>query len=192
MKFTDGEILEAVHESNGKNQRVLEYLYHRVLPKVQNYVLNNSGNADDAFDVFQDAMVAFCKYVKLNKFNQNYSVDGFIYTVAKNVWINKARRNKKLVLTEEAEMPENEPDSQNALNYLITNEREKEVKQMLEKLGEKCHQLLQMAIYQEMSGKEICEKMGFASENGVKTQKYKCKQKLLQIIKEQNSTLLDR
>jgi RNA polymerase sigma factor (sigma-70 family) len=192
VKFADSDILKAINQKDEKNQKVLEFLYHEVLPKVQNYVLNNSGNADDAFDVFQDAMVAFCKYVKMNKFNEKYSVSGFIYSVSKNLWINKARKQKKVVLTEETEVYEKEVDTQNALNFLISNEREEEVRQLFNKLGERCRQLLQMSIYQELSGKEICEKMGFASENGVKTQKYKCKQKLLQIIKEQKSTLLER
>lgn len=191
MKFSDSEILDAVQDSAGKYQKVLEYLYHQVLPKVENYVLKNSGNKDDAFDAFQDAMLAFCKYVRLNKFNKDYSVSGFIYSVAKNIWINKARKNKKLVLTEITEMSENEPDSQNPLNYLITDERKKEIKKMFDMLGEKCRKLLRMSIYQEMSGKEICKKLGFASENGVKTQKYKCKKKLLQIMKQQNTSLLE-
>ena len=191
MEFSDSEILEAFHEPDGKNQKVLEYLYHQVLPKVQNYVRKNSGNNDDAFDVFQDAMVAFCKFVRLNKFNKDYSVSGFIYIVAKNIWINKVRKDKKLVLTEMTEMLKNVPDPQNVLNYLITNERKKEVRKMLGMLGEKCRKLLRMSIYLEMSGKEICEKLGFASENGVKTQKYKCKQKLLQIMKQQNTSLFE-
>ena len=191
MKFSDTEILEAVHESDGKNQKVLAYLYHEVLPRVQKYVLKNSGNKEDAFDVFQDAMVAFCKYVRLNKFNSECSVSGFIYTVAKNVWINKAKKNKKLLLSEITELPELESESQNVLNYLITNERKKEVIKLLGMLDEKCRRLLRLSIYQEMSGKEICEKMGFASENGVKTQKYKCKQKLLQIMKQQNTSLFE-
>lgn len=189
MKFSDNEILQAIHESDGKSQKVLGYLYHQVLPKVQNYVLSNSGNKDDAFDVFQDAMVAFCKYAKLNRFNENYSVSGFIYSVAKNVWINKAKKNKKIVLTEMTEMPETEPGSENVLNYLITKERKNEVRKLLDMLGEKCRRLLQMAIYNEMSGKEICKKLGFASENAVKTQKYKCKQKLLLIMKQQKTSL---
>lgn len=191
MKFSDSEILDAVQDSDGKYQKVLEYLYHQVLPKVENYVLKNSGNKDDAFDAFQDAMLAFCKYVRLNRFNKDYSVSGFIYSVAKNIWINKARKNKKLLLTEMTELSENESDSQNVLNYIITNERKEELKKMFDMLGEKCRKLLRMSIYQEMSGKEICKKLGFASENGVKTQKYKCKKKLLQIMKQQNTSLLE-
>ena len=100
-----------------------------------------------------------------------------------------AKKNKKIVLTEMAEVRESEHDSENALNYLITNEREDEVRKMLDMLGEKCRRLLQLAIYYEMSGKEICKKLGFASENAVKTQKYKCKQKLLLIIKQQKTSL---
>lgn len=169
----------------------MEYLYHEMLPKVKHYVMNNSGNADDAFDVFQDAMVAFCKYVKQGKFNTSHSVHGFLFSVAKNVWINKVRKNKKMVFTTGAELFENGPDPKDVLSYMITEEREKQVRALLSKLGEKCQKLLKLAIYEELSGKEICERLGIATENGVKTQKYKCKKQLLEIIKAQQSTLLD-
>jgi len=191
VKFIDSEILRAVHESDDKNHKIWVYLYHQVLPKVQNYVLKNSGNNEDAFDVFQDAMVAFCKYVRLNKFDKNYSVSGFIYSVARNIWINKVRKDKKLLLTEMTEIMDNRTDSQDILSYLITNERKKEVNKLIGMLGEKCRRLLKMSVYQEMSGKEICIRLGFASENAVKTQKYKCKQKLLQIMKQQKTSLFE-
>ncbi|MCG8699257.1 MAG: hypothetical protein MI922_14475, partial [Bacteroidales bacterium] len=49
-------------------------------------------------------------------------------------------------------------------------------------LGEKCFELLKMSVFYKASSNEICQEMGFATENSVKTQKYKCKQKLFKIL----------
>lgn len=191
MKYTDRQILDALLTASEKNRKVMEHLYHQILPKVQKYVLANSGNQDDAFDVFQDAMIAFCKYVRKGKFNSSYSIDGFIYSIARNCWINKARKEKRMVYAAGNELPEEHADHDNALECIITSEREKEVRHLLEKLEAKCQELLRLSIYEGLSGKEICNIMGFASENGVKTQKYKCKKKLLDIMKMQKSSLFD-
>ena len=52
------------------------------------------------------------------------------------------------------------------------------------KLGEKCYELLKYSVFYKASSEEIIEKMGFATANAVKTQKYKCKQKLFKILEE--------
>ena len=41
---------------------------------------------------------------------------------------------------------------------------------------------LQYSVYHHKTNSEICQLMKFATENSVKTQKYKCKQKLMEIM----------
>ncbi len=65
---------------------------------------------------------------------------------------------------------------------IITPARSKTLKEIMIKLGEKCFKLLQMAVYQQLDNTEICTAMGFATVNAVKTQKYKCKQKLIEML----------
>jgi DNA-directed RNA polymerase specialized sigma24 family protein len=72
--------------------------------------------------------------------------------------------------------------SDNILDNLITKERESYVRNLLNELGEKCRQLLQYVFYYQLTTSEICDKMGFANEDTLKTKKYKCKQRLLEII----------
>jgi len=70
---------------------------------------------------------------------------------------------------------------------IITSEKSRTLKEMIQKLGEKCFRLLQLAVYQQLDNNEICTIMGFATVNAVKTQKYKCKQKLLELIETNTS-----
>ncbi|MBN2611467.1 MAG: sigma-70 family RNA polymerase sigma factor [Bacteroidales bacterium] len=178
MATGDKEILESIR--NGENTRILQHLYDSILPKIKKYVCKNSGSEDDAFDVFQDGVMIFYKYVMSGKYNENYDISGFLYTVCKNLWINKARHNSRISRMDRE--IETTATAGNILDELMKKERETEVRQFLSKLGEKCRELLQLVFYYKLTTSEICSKMGFANEDTLKTKKYKCKQRLLQIM----------
>ncbi len=108
-----------------------------------------------------------------------HNIEGFLFTVSKNLWINKVKREKRMTGLENI----NEAYGYDYSPDIITKEKTRTLKEMIRKLGEKCYQLLQMAIYQQFNNHEICAAMGFSTVNAVKTQKYKCKQKLLELIK---------
>jgi RNA polymerase sigma factor (sigma-70 family) len=165
---------------DGKNTQILQHLYKNVLPKISKYICTNSGTEDDAFDIFQDGVMIFYKYIITGRYREEFEISGFLYTVCKNLWINKVKHNKLLIRMEEKyECPDT---YENILDFIITKEREEEVSRLLSKLGERCRELLQYVFYYQLSTKEICEKMGFSNENTLKTKKYKCKQRLLEII----------
>ena len=160
---------------------MLEYLYKDIYPKIKSYILANSGNIDDALDIFQDALVVLCKQIKLNRFDEKYEISAFLYSICRNLWINKAKRESRLVsLQEKYDHIENEDFSE----YIITKEKERLLKEIAGKLGKKCFELLQQAIFYQSSTDEIIKNMGFSTANAVKTQKYKCKQKLIKLIDE--------
>ena len=63
-----------------------------------------------------------------------------------------------------------------------TKQNEESIKKIISLLGEKCYELLKLSVFYKASSIEICNELGFATENSVKTQKYKCKQKLFKIL----------
>jgi RNA polymerase sigma factor (sigma-70 family) len=64
-------------------------------------------------------------------------------------------------------------------------EREKIIAQCLDQLGETCRKVLMYYYFDEMSMQEIADKLGFANTDTAKTKKYKCKQKLDELVKAQ-------
>jgi RNA polymerase sigma factor (sigma-70 family) len=124
-------------------------------------------------------MVILCKQIKMSRFDKKYEVSGFLYSVCRNLWINKVKKEKRIIpLPDHLEGYEN----YDFTNDIITDQKSKVLKEVIVRLGEKCFKLLQLSIYNNLSGNEICDMMGFTSVNAVKTQKYKCKQKLLEIL----------
>jgi RNA polymerase sigma factor (sigma-70 family) len=179
---SDKEILTAIYKGD---DRVLEHLYRQVLPKVKSYIARNSGSIDDARDIFQDAVIIFYKHVKLGKFDGQHDIAAFIFSVSRNLWINSAKRKSKVVVLNDDNALENA--SEDFTEELLTKEREQYIIKLFSALGESCKQILLYSIYDKFSMKEIKEKMGFTSENVAKTKNYKCKQRLMQLVKDNTS-----
>lgn len=179
----DRDILAAIAKGDDS---VLEHIYNQVLPKVRNYVQRNSGSIDDARDVFQDAVVIFYKHVKQGKFNAEHDIAGFIFSVSRNLWINMAKKNNKVIALGEDEISGTH-HSGNLVDELMTREREEYILKVFTALGDSCRQILLYSIYDKFSMREIKEKMGFTSENVAKTKNYKCKQRLMELVKKNTS-----
>jgi len=64
-------------------------------------------------------------------------------------------------------------------------ERERIIARCMEQLGETCRKVLMYYYFEEMSMQEIADKLGFANTDTAKTKKYKCKQKLDELVKAQ-------
>ncbi len=180
MNYSDAEILCAIQ--TGDDDRALHLLYLALLPKVKGLVRQNGGDQEDALDIFQDAILIFYKYVKTDKFNQAHTIAGFVYSVSRNLWINHAKKKKRSVDWEEQESPLDSGD--NVLDALITQEREEAVNRLIASLGDTCRQLLTYTLFHRFSMKEISQKMNFSSEDVAKTKHYKCKQRLIQMVKD--------
>ena len=181
MKYTDDEILNAI--KNGQSGDVLNYLYQNIQPKIKAHVLQNNGDEEEAQDIFQDAVIAFYKYVRMNQFKEGNSVTGFIYSISKNLWINRVKQKNKIVGNIEKH-ENNFMEENDFFSQTISNERADKIQEILSQLGERCKELLTYSIYNRMTMEEISVKMGFNNANTAKTKHYKCKQRLIQLVKE--------
>lgn len=182
-KYSDPEILEQI--LNGNSNDVLHFLYENVQPKITSWILKNNGSDEEAQDIFQDAVLAFYEYVRLGKFDQDKSVDGFIFSIGRNKWINRAKQKNKVVSgseflndlnfeSEEMEI-EIEPIEENTLQN---------IENLLSKIGERCKELLTHSIFYNMSMQDISEALGFKNADVAKTKNYKCKKRLMKLIQE--------
>lgn len=187
MKEEEKNIIHSIR--TGANSIALEYLYDISLKKVRQYIMKNSGSKEDANDIFQDAVIVLFNQIQMNKFNEVYSIDAFLYSVARNLWIDKVRRSKKFAIfdsTMETTIHSQELDQ---LQYLIQKEKSTAMKQVFKLLDEKCQRILSYVIYEKRSMKEIKDLMGYSSEDVAKTNHYRCKQYLSKLVKNDPSLL---
>ncbi|MDG1477450.1 MAG: sigma-70 family RNA polymerase sigma factor [Vicingaceae bacterium] len=181
--YTDKEIIESIRK--GKTERVLSYLYDTAQYKIRKWILKNNGSEEEAQDIFQDAVLSFYNYVLENRFDEGKSVQGFLFAIGKNAWVNRAKQKNRLITGEkEMEKMDSVPDDVALISQSMDDDNTKKIEALLDKLGERCKQMLTYSIFYDMRMDEIAETMGFANANAAKTKNYKCKQRLIGIIKE--------
>lgn len=187
-KLVDKDILLAISSGN-KEEKALEILYKVLLPKVKIICKKYRANDIDAYDVFQESIIRLYDYVKQDKFNTSYTIEAFVLTVAKNKIIDTLRKKKTRseVVIEDFSTPK-ELIIEN--DILLATEKKNAIEQLFDSIGEKCKELLLLRKYDKRSMTEICQIMGFSSEDSAKSQTYKCKQKLIKSL-ENNPTLVN-
>ena len=187
MQISDEDIINSI--LSGDNQKALQFLYDSTLRKVRGYILKNSGGKEEANDIFQDAVIIFMHKVKTQQFDKKYSIEGFIYAVSRNLWIDRVRREKKKVNYEYPDQIENPAQENDALVGIIQKEQAGALTKAFSLLDQKCQDILKYHLYEKLSMKEISVKMGYKSENVAKTNHYRCKQYLTKIVKEDSELL---
>src|SRR6185312_4645002 len=100
----------------------------------------------------------------------------FIYSICQNLWRKELDRKKRLSNEEKDSSVEMDTE---------TVEREKIIARCIKQLGDTCKKVLMHYYFDEMSMQDIADKLGFANTDTAKTKKYKCKQKLDELVKAQ-------
>lgn len=185
MKDTSKIIIESIR--SGKNDEALKHLYKDPLRKVRKYILSNSGTLDDADDVFQDAIVVLFHYIKTGKFKEEYELEGFLFRVAKNAWINLARKKQKIIKGEWKGFDVS--DGSDILTELIKDERLTTFHNLFKKLDENCREILSYVMFDKKSMKEIAQLMGYKDDKVTKNQHYRCKKYFSKLISEDSEAL---
>ncbi len=165
------------------DEEALKSLYEDNYFKVEMYVLNNNGTAEDAKDIYQEAFITVWRNIQLDKFypeNEN-GLQGYIYRIAKNKWLDHLRsaRYKKTSRLKDS------PAAGYTPQEMLPEEDVKyinEVKNKFKHLGENCREVLTRFYYKKESMRTIAEKFEW-TEATAKNNKYRCLQRLRELLK---------
>lgn len=171
---------------NGKHEKAFSKLF-KLFPKVEKYILINSGSKEEALDIFQEGLILL--YQK-SKDNTDLIPDGFLIKSCKYLWQNELR--KKKVRGDNGGGFESfrknvtsTSNNNNKVNSLIQDDSELEqliekenkliqVENIVKQISKKCQEIFQMFYFKSMSMTEIAKKIGYKSVQSAKVQKYKC------------------
>lgn len=164
--MTDKQIIQYIKQ--GHYSTALKGLYN-VLPVLKKYIKANSGTADDAQDIFQDALVVFCKKVSKEDLILTGTLQNYLFGIAKNCWRGVLRERKKIPIVH----------SDGDFYYENTEEGPEFMlaEAAFNLLGEKCRQLLILFYFHKNSYTKIADELKFSDDKVAKNQKYRCLQK---------------
>ena len=170
-------------ENENTRNHALKVIYQTNKMKIYTYVLSNSGNATEAKDVFQETIIAFYENVRDHKFKGESAISTYLYSIAKFKWLNQLKK-KGLITSHLEKLEKNDELYKNPLDIIISKEQKIQVIEILSQLGDSCKKLLIENIYHDKSMKEIVKNSKYSSEQVARNKKYKCMQRLKELIAE--------
>lgn len=180
MKQENNEkaLLEGLAASDRK---AIETIYRDNYNMIQSLVINNNGSADDARDVFQDAMVVLFERARSGVFELNCQIKTYIYSVSRRLWLKRLQQ-----LSRYSSPIENFEDSVPVEEDIVDHEKRNAEFEMMEKaiisLGEPCKSLLEAYYLEKQNMQVIAANFGYTNADNAKNQKYKCLVRLKKIF----------
>ncbi|HEY4062129.1 MAG TPA: sigma-70 family RNA polymerase sigma factor [Puia sp.] len=181
-KYTDVELIAAIGDKKDLNKAIL-FLYQQYSGTTSSFIIGYGGSRQDAEDVFQETVISFIEIVKKGKFRMEASVKTFLVSVARNIWFNELKKRERSGNREklyEAARDQKEPDVSQQIGDL---EQKRQLREVMNKLGEACQKILLLFYYENLSMKEIVDHLPYENEQVVRNKKYKCLQQLTGLIK---------
>ena len=163
------------------DKKAVETIYRENYSTIQSLVINNNGSADDAKDIFQEAMIVLYEKARSGTFELSCQIKTYIYSVSRRLWLKKLQQANRY----SGDIGNAETVVQVEDDIEGHTRRDAEF-EMMEKaivsLGEPCKSLLEAFYLQKKNMQEIAASFGYTNAENAKTQKYKCLMRLKKIF----------
>jgi RNA polymerase sigma factor (sigma-70 family) len=164
-----------------KDRIVLQSIFQEYQPMVVNYVLANSGNEEDARDVFMDAIEALYRRLSTRELLLTSKFSTFLFEVCRRLWYKQLRRKKfQSGVTIEHPMVFNRPFELEP-HFELTEEY-KLLREKFGELQEDCRKLLLLSWHSGKDMAAIAKELNFTYAYARK-RKHVCKERLIELIK---------
>jgi RNA polymerase sigma factor (sigma-70 family) len=162
------------------DKKAIETIYKENYNLVQALVINNSGNSEDAKDIFQETMIVLYEKVQSGTFELNCQIKTFVYSVSRRLWLKRLMQQNRFHLSdghEESVSVDEEMDEHEKRNteFLM-------MERAMNGLGEPCKSLLEAFYLQKKSMQDIAGSFGYTNSENAKNQKYKCLMRLKKLF----------
>lgn len=181
--LTEEEILDSLAPGadDSRRDRAMRQLFQdkNLKNMVFHYILNNGGNADDAWDVFQEVFVIFERAVRLQQFQQGGRLRSYLVGIAHKHWWN-VQRKRGLEARRKAEyQPEETSEAPDALWY--SEEAVKCLDLAMAQLDERCREALHY--WARTKDSDLLSQWLGLDKVQTKKRTYRCRNKLRALFK---------
>mgnify|MGYP000846828282 FL=1 len=138
-------------------------------------------NADDALDIYQDAIIALVENIKKGKIDSlQSSLTTYLFGIGKFMVFQKFKKEKRTIPTEDfknLEYEEEEVEEEISIQIQL-------LQKAFDKIGEQCKKVLQLFYYEEKKLDEIQIELGYSNKDVLKSQKSRCLKQLKDLANE--------
>ena len=153
-------------------------LYAEVFPRARTYIIQNSGNEEDARDIFQESLIAAWMNGKNGKFSGDIKgFSAYILTIVRYKWLNRldSSEHRKTVYNDSTESYHEQLTT--AEDPARHQEESRILQECMKGLDGTCRDILTRFYYKKEGLQQIASALKYSAES-VKTIKYRCMQRL--------------
>ena len=142
------------------NSFIVQAIYDKFVPKVINYIRQNSGDSDRAQDVVQEVLVTIFNQAKEKGLQLSCPFDAYFFLLCKRRWLNELKKpsNKGVTINEET-VSIGEPVQEMVFETEIFDEKQTLFDEIFTQLGKACKELLAKT-FQIKSMEEVAKALG--------------------------------
>ncbi len=152
----------------------IEEIYQTYFQTVYKYLFCLTHNSDISEELTQETFYRAIK--KIHTFKGNCKISVWLCQIAKNLWYDELRKNKKIQDIKEEELVATKAKEETE-KEVIANEEKIQLYRKMQKLDEKTREVMYLRITGELSFKEIGDILS-NTENWARVTFYRGKQKL--------------
>ena len=165
------------------NSFIIQTIYDKFVPKVINYIKQNSGDADRAQDIVQDILITIYNQASQKKLELTCPFDAYFFLLCKRKWLNELKKSSLKEVTINEEVLYKDDDAQElAFETALFGEKQALFTEMFQKLGNACKELL-TATFKIKSMEEVATSLGVTYAYARK-KKSLCIGKLTELVQE--------
>lgn len=153
----------------------MDEIYEECFETVYKYLFCLTHNSDISEELTQETFYRAVK--KIDTYNVKCKISVWLCQIAKHLWYNQCRKNKRIVNTDETFDIE---DPQNLEEQFIAGEEKVSLYKKMQNLDEKTREVMYLRITGELSFKEIGEILG-KTEKWARVTFYRGKSKLKEV-----------
>ncbi len=179
--MTDKEYIDEIKSGNDK---ILNILYASYRSKFFGYFVKTFDiPLADIADIYQDSWVGVWENVqdgKLTSLNLNVKLETYLFQVGKYIFLARNRKTKN-IKKENIEKLNRFSETENIdldNNQILSSKRDDCALMIVRNMSEPCSSILLNFYVEQKSGKQIAMELGYQDADSIKTQKYKCMQKV--------------
>jgi len=184
----DQQYIEALRHGD---QVLTREIYSKFSRSILHWVLQNNGEAEDAQDLFQDALMAIYDRYCSGDFQLTTSFGALLMGICRRKWFDRLAQKKRdqNVRNAEAERyTEETPVWEAAEEAVLQQKRQECLAQVFELLSEQCKRLLSLISAGELAVEQIAQDLGLGNANAVYQSKHRCTARWRQLFYEHFKT----
>lgn len=170
-------------------EKTIMAIYQHVFPSVARYVSKRGGTFEEAKDVFHEALLVYYEKMYEGRLNLQQNEEAYIFGIARHLWTRRYVENQRLASLDQlvagfnGEDPERDWEDDASRTEALSDKR---ILQLLQTTGRKCMEMLTAFYYEKLDMRELAHRFGFSGTRSATVQKFKCLEKVKQVVKEKS------